>query len=215
MSLLNGIITGPAPAGSVQTHPGRALTEREFLEWIGPKTRAEWVDGEVEMMAADSLDHADYGWWLLTVVKEFVSHHRLGTAHGPSVLVRLPRRKRLRMPDVVFVAAGGAAVKRPALIDGAPDLVMEVVSPDSVVRDWHDKYRDYERAGVREYWVIDRAKHRVEAFMLGRDGKYRGIDDVEGKIESKVVKGLYLRVEWLLAPRPPEVWKILRELGVK
>ena len=92
---------------------------------------------------------------------------------------------------------------------------MELVSPESVVRDWHDKYRDYERAGVREYWVIDRIEHRVETFALGRDGKYRQIEEQKGKIASTVLKGFYLRPEWLLAPQPPELLKVLRELGVK
>jgi Uma2 family endonuclease len=215
MSILQPTVRRSAPGGDVQTHPGRKLTEREFLGWIWPKTRAEWVDGEVVIMAADSLDHARYDLWLLSLVMLFVESRRLGEVYGPSVFVRLPRLRRLRMPDVVFTASGGPAAKRPSLIEGTPDLIMEVVSPDSTVRDWHDKYRDYERAGVREYWVIDRIEHRVEAFALGRDGKYRGIQDDNGRIPSTVLKGFYLRSEWLLAPQPPELLKVLRELGVK
>jgi Uma2 family endonuclease len=214
MSILQPNVRRPAPSGDVQPHPGRKLTEREFLQWIGPKTRAEWVDGEVEMMAADSIDHADYGWWLLSLVKLFVAHHGLGTAHGSSVLVRLPRQKRMRMPDVIFLGSGSTVRRHPALVEGRPDLIMEVVSPDSVVRDWHDKYREYERAGVREYWVIDRIKHRIESFILGRDDKYRRIEEEDGKIRSAVLKGFFLRVEWLLAPEPPALSRVLRELGV-
>jgi len=214
MSLLQPIIRRSEPRGDIQPHPGRRFTEREFLEWIGPKTRAEWIDGEVEMMAADSLDHSDFGWWLLSVVKLFVSRRALGTTHGPNVLVRLPRQRRTRMPDVAFIAKGGAATRHPNHIEGPPELSMEIVSPDSVVRDWNDKYRDYERAGVREYWVIDRIEHRVAAFALGRDGKYRRIEDDKGKLASTVLKGFYLRIEWLLAPQPPDLSKVLRELGV-
>ena len=214
MSLLQPSIRRRAPAGDVQSHPGRELTEREFLEWIWPKTRAEWVDGEVVLMAPDNVDHADSAGWLYSLVRQFVQARRLGHVYGTSVMVRLPRQRRRRMPDLLFVAKGGAATIHPNHVEGGPDLIMEVVSPDSVIRDWHDKYREYERAGVREYWVIDRMQRRVEAFALGRDGKYRAIEDEDGKIESTVLKGFYLRAEWLLAPQPPDLLKVLRELGV-
>src|SRR5579884_214838 len=109
MSILQPSVRPKVVSDDVQSHPGRKMTEREFLAWIALKTRAEWIDGEVEMMAADSLDHSTYGWWLLALVKEFVERHRLGSAYGPNVLVRLPRRKRIRMPDVVFIASDSSA----------------------------------------------------------------------------------------------------------
>ena len=63
--------------------------------------------------------------------------------------------------------------------------------------------------------VIDRIEHRIETFALGRDGKYRRIEEENGKIPSTVLKGFYLRPEWLLAPRPPELLKVLREFGLR
>ena len=215
MSLLQPKVRRHAPTGDVQSDPGRRLTEREFLEWIWPKTRAEWVDGEVVLLAPDNVDHADFAGWLYSLVRQFVQARRLGSVYGPSVMVRLAGQRRRRMPDLLFVAKGGAAIIHTNHVEGAPDLIMEVVSPDSVVRDWHDKYREYERAGVREYWVIDRMQHRIEAFALGRDGKYRGLEDNDGRIDSTVLKGFYIRVEWLLASEPPDLLKVLRELGVK
>lgn len=215
MPLLQPIVRGRPAADDLQPHPGRKLTEQEFLEWIGPKTRAEWADGEVEMMAPDNLDHADYAGWLYSLVRQFVQARQLGNVYGPNVMVRLPRQRRRRVPDLLFVAKGGVARACENYIEGSPDLIMEVVSPESVVRDWHDKYRDYERAGVREYWVIDRPGRRVEAFTLARDGKYQRIGEDEGAINSVVLKGFYLRIAWLLAPEPPDLSKVLRELGVK
>ena len=83
MSLLQPVARPSPLRGDVQPHPGRKLSEQEFLDWIGHKTRAEWVDGEVVMMAADSFDHAGYGWWLLSAVKLFVDDRRLGDVIRP------------------------------------------------------------------------------------------------------------------------------------
>lgn len=52
---------------------------------------------------------------------------------------------------------------------------MEIVSPDSVARDWREKYFEYQRAGVREYWVLDPLVPTIEAYTLGKSGDYHRI----------------------------------------
>lgn len=187
------------------------MTEAEFMEWIDESTRAEWVDGEVVMMAPANLDHADFSGWLYSLVREFVNRRQLGRVYGTEVLVRLPRQRRRRLPDLLFVAAEREAILKRTFVDGAPDLVMEVVSPDSVSRDWRDKYLEYERARIREYWIIDRQNDRVEAYSLSRSGKYQPIPIQDGKIHSGVLKGFFLRIEWVPSSRQPLVLDAIRE----
>jgi Uma2 family endonuclease len=91
-----------------QAHPGRRMNAEEFLEWIQEKTRAEWVDGEVEMMAPASLEHDDLVGWVRMVVKLFVDHHDLGRVLGPEVLVNLASIRQKRLPDVMFVQVTAA-----------------------------------------------------------------------------------------------------------
>ena len=55
---------------------------------------------------------------------------------------------------------------------GAPDLVVEILSPSTVQKDLKIKFDRYERAGVREYWVVDPAGKTVQIFALGPDGRY-------------------------------------------
>src|SRR4051794_38086138 len=141
--------------------PGLRMTEKEFEAWCDEDTRAEWVNGEVILMSPASDGHDDLNVWLLALLRLLVENEELGLIRS-NMHVRLPNRKTRRVPDVFFISRSRQSIVKPTVIDGAPDLAIEIVSPDSEARDWRDKYIDYEKSGVREYWVIDPNARRVE-----------------------------------------------------
>ena len=190
--------------------PGRTMTEEEFLAWCDEDTRAEWVDGVVVVMSPASIVHNRLTRFLNSLLEEFVAERGLGEAFGTEVSVRLKSKRRL--PDVFFIAQDRFADLHETYFEGAPNLIVEVVSDDSVDRDWRVKYLEYEEAGVAEYWVIDPLHRRIEAYSLGDDRTYHSIAMVEGKITSRSVPGFYVRPEWLWRDAPPKVPGILREL---
>ena len=194
-------------------HPGRRMTEEEFVEWCDDKTRAEWVDGEVIVMSPVSDLHGDLNSWLNAVIRLFVEQKELGSVRGPEAQVRLASQRARREPDILFVARQRLDILRPNHVEGAPDLIMEIVSPESVARDWREKYLEFEAGGVREYWVIDPMASRVEAYTLGDDGRYRRISELDGKINSIVLSGFYVRPQWLWQRPLPKVLDALREMG--
>lgn len=198
----------------VQRPPRRRMTEREFVAWCRPPTRAEWIDGKVIVMAPASYDHVRLNDWLDRVVGIFVQHFDLGVTLSREFSVRLVKQRRRRLPDLLFVAKGRRHLIRETFLDGAPDLIIEIVSPDSESRDWREKYEEYERAGVREYWIIDPMSKHAEVYVLVR-GKYRQLKEQDGKLVSRVLPGFYLRVEWLWQDPLPAELDVLRELGVK
>ena len=73
-------------------------------------------------------------------------------------------------PDVLLITAGRTHLIGDKRIEGAPDLVVKVISPGSVRMDRVVKFRLYERFGVREYWLID-PEGVAEVFAL-RDGRF-------------------------------------------
>ena len=87
---------------------------------------------------------------------------------------------------------------------GAPDLVVEVLSPSTAKKDLSNKFELYEGRGVREYWVIDPTAWSLTVFRLGREGIMAGRYDRgeirerlgdRSPIESRVVPGFVLDVE--------------------
>ena len=66
-----------------QPRPSRRMAEDEFATWCQPKTRAEWVDGEVILMPPVSYGHADLNAWLLSITRAFVRARDQGTVVGP------------------------------------------------------------------------------------------------------------------------------------
>jgi Uma2 family endonuclease len=197
--------------------PGVRLTEAEFATEYGHEDiKAEWVDGEVIIMAPVSGEHADLNFWLMRLVAEFVERQNLGLVRGPEFPVRLASIRRVRSPDLMFISSAKLSKLRPTYLDGPPDLVMEIVSPDSEARDWRDKYGDYQSTGVREYWVVDPLSKRLDAYTLGRSKQYSLIqpDDV-GRIHSKVLKGLFVNPQWLWRSPLPKLSGVLKELKLR
>jgi Uma2 family endonuclease len=200
------------PFPSLDAVPVPRMTEEQFVAWCDEDTRAEWADGEVVMMSPVNVEHSDLTRWLITLLSIFVEDR--GSGHLLSdVQVRLPAQRRRRAPDIAFVAAEHADRIRPSHVEGPPDLIIEVVSPDSEARDWREKYFEYQAAGVREYWVIDPASQHAEIYALGAAGdEYRRLEETEGVIASTVLPGFRLRIAWLWPATRPKIREALRQL---
>ncbi len=190
------------------------MTEDEFVAWCDEDTKAEWVNGEIIAASPSSLEHVNLAGWLNIVMRLFAEHFERGWVYGPEFQIRFEAQHLRRVPDILFVSKEHADIIRPNHVEGAPDLVIEIVSPDSVVRDWREKYLEYEAAGVREYWVIDPEYRRVEAYTLDADHKYTRIEAQDNALHSLTLTGFYLQPDWLWRAPLPNPLEILKGLGV-
>ncbi len=195
-------------------HPGRRMTEDAFLGWVKERTRAEWVNGEVTMMSPVNAEHDNIQGWLMTVLRTLVDEGELGKVFGAEFALRLAHLPSHRLPDLYFVSEGKLAGLQRTFFMGPPDLVVEVVSPDSIERDYKEKFADYEKAGVGEYWVVDPLERRVTVWQQGR-GKFKRIAEKEGAIHSAVLPGFLLKPAWLWGTKLVKVSVALRAMGVK
>lgn len=199
-----------APAGPALR---RRMTEEEFVAWCDEETWAEWVDGEVVLMNAVEPDHGRLTSFIGHLLRGFVDEHDLGEVLGEPVTVRLPRQRRRRSPDLFFFGPAKVGQVTRQHFEEAPDLVVEVVSPESRDRDRIEKFAEYEAAGVPEYWLADRAMRAFEVFSLGADRRYALLPVVDGAVSSAVLPGLFFRPEWIWQLRFPKVGPLLVEMA--
>lgn len=194
--------------------PGVRLTEQQFLDWQQKGVRAEWENGEVILMTSPSGEHVDLNGWLVTILLYFVEQNDLGLVRMP-FSVRLADSSRLREPDILFVAKRRLSIVGTNRLDGPPDLAVEIVSPDSSVRDWRTKYFEYELAGVAEYWVVDPALQRFDLYVLKAKKYQQQPVDNTGRVQSKVLRGLFIKPAWLWKKPLPKLAPIFKELGLR
>ena len=190
------------------------MTEREFVDWVGDGW-AEWVNGEVIIMSPVNYEHADYHSFLFALIRGWVDEHDLGKVLTEPCQIRFELAKSRRSPDIIFVSNRKMSLMKSAHFEGAPDLIVEIVSPDSQNRDRREKFLEYEKAGVREYWIVDPLSEKIDAFALGKDRKLKAIPEKAGKILSKVLSGFYVMPAWLSQKKLPKVSALLREMNSK
>lgn len=206
--------TRPAIASIGKIPEFEPSTIEEFLAWEDEDVRAEWVDGKVIRMAAVTFGHQDIVCFLLALLSLHIEAHDLGWVTTAPYAMHLPSRQRVREPDLLFVSRERLARRKDLYLDGAADVVVEVVSPESRRRDRVEKVVDYETEGVREYWLIDPRHRRVELRRLGQDGRYRLVEPEDGFLVSEAIPGFRLRIDWLWQKPLPKVLDAARELGL-
>ena len=127
--------------------------------------RWELLDGELIMAAAPNMKHQSIQFKVGLQVGTFVEDGDLGWVFNPPTDVMLSENDVVQ-PDLIFVSNEREHIITDANIQGAPDLVVEILSPSSASRDWRDKLDLYARHGVAEYWLADPVAEIVWVFRL-------------------------------------------------
>ena len=179
------------------------LTAEDFLEWLEPGICADLIDGEIAMHSPVSVRHADLLNFLDGILRLYVDRRRIGFLYREVVAVRLSARNTFQ-PDLAFYRAERRSAIRHNHVDGAPDLVVEVLSPRTADRDTGPKFAAYERHGVLEYWILD---PETLAHRFYRRAGELLVEYAAGaaKIDSRAVPGFFVMREWLDPRRTPPI----------
>ena len=148
----------------------------------------ELINGEVYMMSRPSIEHNDIAFNILSVFKKYLRGKKC-RAFG-EVDVFLDEENNF-VPDAMIVC-NPDIIKKDG-IHGAPDLVVEILSPSSVRHDRFEKFQIYEKNGVKEYWIVDPTGKLVEVYHLV-DGKFV-IDGVYHPYSDEDLKYMLLEKE--------------------
>jgi Uma2 family endonuclease len=141
-------------------------SEEEYFELTGNRL-VEFSHGYVEVLVTPTPLHQLMGLFLYDLLQAFATPGKLGVVLVAPLRVQLWAGK-FREPDVVFMLAENAARRGAEYWQGA-DLVMEVVSNDDRRRDLDTKRREYARAGIPEYWIVDPQLQQITVLKLDGD----------------------------------------------
>ena len=168
--------------------------------------RAEWVDGKVVEMSPASDPHQDVLELLAAALRTYVERTGAGIVRSQQLGMRIGNQ--LRVPDVLFLSARHGHRRTRTHVDGPADFVVEVVSLESRLRDRDEKFHEYEKAGIPEYWIIDPLRETVDLYRLAADGRYHLVDEGDPpRLASEVLPGFWIDPGWLWQePLPTVDW---------
>ena len=154
----------------------------------------ELLDGEIVKYSAPESRHQLVLANLHLIVGSHINRKRLGRVLFTPFSVLLNKHS-APQPDLLFVATQNLKIIEKKCVRGAPNLVVEIISPGSVVRDRVQKKEIYEKAGISEYWIVDPKYALVEVYQHTSSG-YTLFHDVEGEgvVKSRIIKGLKIDV---------------------
>ena len=188
---------------AVADDPPQTMSYEAFIDWEH-RGIAEWVQGEVFEMSVKR-EHQRVVEFLDRVLGLFVRIFKLGEVYLAPYVMIVKAGVSAREPDLMFVAAANVSRATSKGLEGPADLVIEVVSEESVTRDKIDKFEEYEDTGVSEYWIIDSrpGRQRADFYVLDERNRYRAVPaDDAGIYRSTALSGFWIKVDWLFEADP-------------
>ena len=189
--------------GRVVHFAERPIRFPAFLE-LSAVRDVELVGGVMVERRAAQIEHEKLFAWLDRVVGTYVSHRRLGILLGSRTAVEISAYGG-RLPDLLFVRSDRLEIVRERAVYGAPDLVIEIVSPNDRPSDLIALETEYRGLGVPEIIFLDLPRQRVRVLRRRETGEYGEEVRTEGALRLEAVEGIELPVAALLRePRPDE-----------
>jgi len=139
--------------------------------------RYEAIDGALYMTPAPSVRHQRVSLRLERALFAILVESGLGELLHAPVGVEFPVTGEGVQPDILFVSNDRRAIVAGDLIRGAPDLVVEILSPSTSSRDRGVKLRLYERRGVAQYWIVDPDANAIEVWRFAQDPRHERFVD--------------------------------------
>lgn len=181
--------------------PSLRYTYADYLKWKYEE-RLELFRGKIFKLSAPNTKHQEISGKISFRIYSFLESRECKVFAAPFD-VRLPVRNKKRdheittvvQPDICVICDKSKIDDKGCL--GAPDLIIEILSPGNTEKEVKLKFELYEESGIKEYWVVYPAEENIAVFILEEDGKYGGAKIYAGKdeIKSIAVKGFKILVK--------------------
>ena len=171
----------------------RRITPREFLTHPAARGPSELVRGEIRVVTPAGGAHGVVAAAIFRALDAFVEHHGLGICFADNTGFQLPGRDdTVRSPDAAFVRAERLPAKGIGMgwLTVAPDLVVEIISPNETAAELEEKLIDYFAAGTAMAWVIDPAMRTASVRRV--DGSAKPLSAADALDGADVLPGFVL-----------------------
>ena len=180
---------------------GTVLTTAEYLQTAESMRVQELIYGSLRVEESPQFRHQNLLLELAVLLRVFVGQHRLGTVCiAPQDVILDPARALVLQPDLMFISKAREEIISDH-IWGAPDLVIEVMSPHPRIGKLDERIGHFAQYGVKELWLIHQLSREIEVLRLREHGagRRRTFRHVEA-IESSVLP------EFRISPEILECW---------
>ncbi len=173
----------------------RRYSYADYLTWIDDKRR-ELIDGFINLMTpAPARLHQEISGAVFGHLWHYLKNKPCKVFAAPFD-VRLPKDENEKenqniftvvQPDISVVCDMNKLDEKGCI--GAPDVIVEIISPSTAKKDLHDKFEIYEQSKVNEYWVVYPSDNAISVFKLDTEGKYD--EGTTYKIGSTITSTLF------------------------
>jgi Uma2 family endonuclease len=151
-------------------------TYADYLEW-DENERCEIIDGEAYMMVTPSRIHQEISMALSAMIYNYLEGKPCEVYPAPFAVRLFPQEDgsddTVVEPDITVVCDPSKLDDRGC--NGAPDFIIEIISPSTARYDRIVKFNKYREAGVREYWIVDPEEKIISVYLL-KDGQYMAVN---------------------------------------
>jgi len=189
------------PAMKVKEPTANYLTKtkkynyQDYLNLPDDGKRYEVINGELIMVAAPNTIHQNIIIKIIYEIEGYLRKQKMGKIFCAPTDIKF-NDTNVVQPDILFISQDRLNIITENNIVGAPDLIMEILSPGTAYYDLLEKKELYEQCGVKEYWIVDPKKQRVDIYInVGQQFDLNQRVELEGVLKSSVMKGFEVKIE--------------------
>ncbi len=170
------------------------LTYEDYLLFPDDGKRHEIIEGDYYVTPAPKTKHQRISGNLATAMISFSKEHKLGVVLTAPCDV-IFSDENVVQPHLLFVSTARAAIVTEDNIQGAPDLIVEIISETTRKKDELTKRKLYERFGILEYWIVDPELETVKIFRHAEQGYARPVElgkEAKDVVTTEILPGFAL-----------------------
>ncbi len=187
----------------------RPIAFETFLD-LNRDSDMELIKGVMVKKMAAQWEHEKLLAWLFWLLFGYVRQKNRGVVGGSRTTIKIDDYH-ARLPDLFFVRQEHVGIVQSKAVYGAPDLVIELISPNDRPSDMAALETDYRSIGVPEIVFIDQQKRSIR-LLRKRDADYEEQELTTGAFSLETVAGYALQAEWLFAEQRPDELALLHDL---